>query len=160
MVIKDLVPVEWSSQRVLLTAQLAEAYKCSPKNISDNFNRAKEYFEEGVHYFCLTGTALEQFKNCSEFFGTVGLRTRILYLWTYQGCVRHCKMINTPEAWKTFDDLEKLYFSQYTPKAIAAPAAKEKPAVNPKRREGQLSDARVYVLEMSDGSPFKSQKSG
>ena len=31
-------------------------------------------------------------------------------------------------------------------------AAKEKPAVNPKRREGQLSDARVYVLEMSDGS--------
>ena len=31
-------------------------------------------------------------------------------------------------------------------------AAKEKSAVNPKRREGQLSDARVYVLEMSDGS--------
>ena len=163
MVIKDLVPVEWSSQRVLLTAQLAEAYKCSPKNISDNFNRAKEYFKEGVHYFCLTGTELEQFRLCSEKIGIqilrsekigmqISAKTRKLYLWTYQGCVRHCKMINTTKAWEVFDELEEFYFSQNTPKAIAAPAAKEKPAINPRRREGQLSDARVYVFLMSDGS--------
>ena len=77
--------------------------------------------------------------------------TRTLYLWTYQGCVRHCKSINTSEAWEIFDKLEKFYFSRNTPEALVAPVA-AKPLPNPNRRAGQLSDARVYILEMEDGT--------
>ena len=73
--------------------------------------------------------------------------TRTLYLWTYQGCVRHCKSINTPEAWKMFDELEKNYFNRNSV-LVAKPA----PAINPNRRAGQLAAARVYVLLMSDDS--------
>lgn len=148
MDITNIIPVKWKELRVLTSAQLAEAYGCSVKNISDNFNRAKEYFQEGVHYFCLTGTDLEQFKNCSEFFGTVGARTRILYLWTYQGCVRHCKMINTTKAWEMFDKLEKNYFNQNV--VAVAPAVKAKPAKtkNPNRVAGQKTPAGIYAAKV------------
>ena len=127
MDIKEFIPIDWRDQRVITSAQLAEAYECSPKNISDNFNRAKDYFQEDVHYFCLTGMQLEQFRLYSEKIGLqISSKTRKLYLWTYQGCVRHCKMINTPKAWLMFDKLEKNYFNQprimpATP-AVAAPA--------------------------------------
>ncbi len=46
-----LVPVEWSSRRVLTTAQLAEFYKCSAENIHDNFSKNKDRFVKGNHYF-------------------------------------------------------------------------------------------------------------
>ena len=151
MVIKDLVPVEWSSQRVLLTAQLAEAYCCSVEQIKKNFSNNKKHYKEGLHYFKIAGEPLEELR-VNNLHLQISSMTRTLYLWTERGAVRHCKSINTPEAWKMFDELEEFYFSQNTPKAIAAPAAKEKPAVNPRRREGQLSDARVYVFLMSDGS--------
>lgn len=144
MDLKNLVPVVWSNQRVLTTAQLAEAYKCSVKNISDNFNRTKDYFKENVHYFCLTGMQIEQFRLYSEKTGMqISSKTRKLYLWTYQGCVRHCKMINTAEAWTMFDELEDNYFNQ-NPVALPAPAAKH--AV----KEPDL--ARVYLLQLSDGT--------
>lgn len=61
--LNNLIPVEWSNQRVLTTAQLAEVYECNPKNIKVNFGNAKEQFVEGVHYFKLTGEALRQFKG-------------------------------------------------------------------------------------------------
>lgn len=152
MVIKDLVPVEWSNQRVLLSKQVAECYKCAEDRIKDNFNANKEQYTEGVHYFKITGSDLQNLRVGNPDL-QISPKTRTLYLWTYKGCVRHCKSINTPEAWKMFDDLEKFYFSQNTPKAIAAlaaPVAKEKPAIKSERP--QLKLARVYVLEMSDGS--------
>lgn len=144
MEIKNLVPVEWNNQRVLLSVQLAESYKCSPKNISDNFNRAKEHFKEGIHYFKLEGLVLRSFREYSEKIGLViPLNTPRLYLWTYQGCVRHCKSINTPEAWEVFNDLENNYFN---PSLVAAPA----PAVKTAEKKPDL--ARVYLLRLSDGT--------
>lgn len=150
MDIQNLIPVEWSNQRVLTSAQLAQAYGCSPRNISDNFNRVKEQFTEGVHYFKLDGLVLRSFREYSEKIGLViPLNTPRLYLWTYQGCVRHCKMINTLEAWKIFDELEKVYFNipLVTP-VVIAPAAKSAKVKNPKRVAGQLTPAGVYVSLM------------
>lgn len=152
MVIKDLVPVEWSDRRVLTSAQLAEAYCCSIEQIKKNFSNNKKYYKEGLHYFKIAGELLEELRG-KNLHLQISSMTRTLYLWTEQGAVRHCKSINTPEAWKMFDELEEFYFSQNTPKAIAAPAAsaaKEKPAIKSERP--QLKLARVYVLEMSDGS--------
>lgn len=144
MDLKKLVPVVWSNQLVLTTAQIAEAYKCSVKNISDNFNRVKEYFEEGIHYFCLDGMQIEKFRLYSEKIGMqISPMTRKLYLWTYQGCVRHCKILNTAEAWAVFDELEQFYFNQ---KPVAAPS----PVVEPAAEKPDL--ARVYLLLLSDGT--------
>ena len=142
MEIKNLVPVEWNNQRVLLSKQVAECYKCSEERIKDNFNANKQHYVEGLHYFKITGSDLQNLRV-----GNADLQispmTRTLYLWTYQGCVRHCKSINTPEAWEVFNDLENNYFN---PSLVAAPA----PAVKTAEKKPDL--ARVYLLRLSDGT--------
>lgn len=144
MDLKSLIPVVWSNQRVLTTAQLAEIYKCSTRNISDNFNRTKEQFSEEIHYLKLEGLVLRSFREYSEKIGLViPLNTPRLYLWTYQGCVRHCKMINTPEAWAMFDELEKSYFNQ-NPVVETAPVVKT--------AAEKIDLARVYLILLSDGT--------
>lgn len=111
----EFTKIIWENQPVLTTAQLTEAYKTKPKNISENFKRAKENFIAGVHYFKLTGELLRQFKLQSTKNGlAVHPAVTHLYLWTYQGAARHCKMINTPEAWAIFGELEKAYFAVHT----------------------------------------------
>lgn len=126
--LNNLIPVEWSNQRVLTTAQLAEVYECNPKNIKVNFGNAKEQFVEGVHYFKLTGEALRQFKGQVKGIDLpISTFASHLYLWTYQGCVRHCKMLNTPKAWEMFDELENHYFENNVV-TLPAPAAVEEVA--------------------------------
>ena len=112
MEVKDLVPVDFANQRVLLTVQLADKYGCTTTQIKQNFNNAKAQFVEGTHYFKLTGAALRSFKNdWVESFDLVGTRARSLYLWTEQGALLHCKMLNTDAAWKVFKDLSNFYFA-------------------------------------------------
>ena len=160
MEIQSLVPVEWSNQLVLISKQVADAYGCKPKRIHDNFTRAKEQFQEGVHYFKLTGEELRQFKHYTEKNGVqISPATTHLYLWTYQGCARHCKMLNTPQAWAMFDELERVYFgiaeSKVEVPTLPAPeviALKEE-VVRLQNQYTVPSDfAVVYALLMSNGT--------
>ena len=139
---ENLTIVEYQTQRVLTTEQLAQAYECSADQIKVNFTRNKKRFEEGKHYFKLEGYELKEFKsnyladcnsvdnkvtksnpveNKAENFEVVGKNAKSLYLWTKRGASRHCKMLGTDKAWEMFDILEENYFN---PKpAVAAPAA-------------------------------------
>ena len=111
MEIQSLVKIEWANQPVVTTNQLADVYKCKPTNIRDNFRKAKEYFKENEHYFKLRGEVLRTFKRNAERISLpVNPFANALYLWTYQGCVRHCKMLNTQQAWDMFNELERVYF--------------------------------------------------
>ncbi|MBQ6298289.1 MAG: ORF6N domain-containing protein [Selenomonadaceae bacterium] len=102
-----------SNQRVMLTFQVAQAYNCSEDRIKMNFQNNKEYYLEGMHYFKVEGAALENLR-VKNFSLPISPMTRTLYLWTQQGVMRHCKSINTPEAWAQFDKLEKFYFAHKT----------------------------------------------
>lgn len=159
MEIQNLVPVDYANQRVLTTAQLAKIYECNPSQISYNFNYAKEQFQEGVHYFKLTGDALREFKSHSSKIGmavspqdsqagisrlAISPFATCLYLWTYQGCVRHCKMLNTQKAWEVFNALEQNYFNP--PPAAPAPVVVEEP----KKRKSCSDTAHAYAFLMSD----------
>lgn len=151
---KAPVPVEYSNQLVLLTAQLAEYYECEPRHISDNFKRNESRFVEGKHYFRLEGEALKQFKDCSAenglVGGLVGLRASSLYLWTERGAARHAKMLSTDKAWDVFEQLEDCYFSRHS--SVLTAAAEPAQLKSSKRSEGQKSPARVYVALMEDNS--------
>ena len=121
-----LVLVEWSSRRVLTTAQLADAYKCSVDQIKVNFNANKKHYKEGLHYFKIAGKALADLRVRIPYL-QISSMTRCLYLWTEQGAVRHCKSINTTEAWNMFDKLEENYFNPKPsivsePTPVAAPS--------------------------------------
>ena len=129
MDIKNLVPVDYSNQRVLLTAQVAEVFNTTTERISHNFCENKQHFKEGEHFFKLTGAALRSFKK-DWGFSTFAARplssdtesfrsptapfsrmANCLYLWTEQGTMLHCKMVNTDEAWKMLKDLIAFYFA-------------------------------------------------
>ena len=103
-----LKPIEQCGQRVITTAQLAEAYGTTSKVISKNFARNKERYVEGKHFYRLTGDALK------EFFANVNLtnanKIRELYLWTERGILLHAKSLNTDKAWEVYELLTDNYF--------------------------------------------------
>lgn len=102
--------VEYQNQRVLTTNQLAEVYGTSTDNIKNNFARNKERFSEGKHYFLLEGEKLREFKSqVTNSYLAHKFATK-LYLWTEQGASRHCKILDTDQAWQQFDILEETYF--------------------------------------------------
>ena len=107
---EDVNIIEWKGQRVITTALLAEAYETPVDNVKVNFNRHKENFVEGVHYFLLQGEELKAFKNLVTDSYLVDKRTPQLYLWTQRGANRHCKILDTDKAWEQFDNLEETYF--------------------------------------------------
>ena len=48
---QNLVPVEWNSERVLTTAQIAKYYETMVVRIKQNFNANKTRFVVGKHFF-------------------------------------------------------------------------------------------------------------
>lgn len=112
----DLIPVDYSGQRVLTTEQLAQAYECGTDNIKRNFSNNKEHFEEGKHFFKLEGDELKDLRG-KNIHLQISPKTRCLYLWTRRGASRHSKMLGTDRAWEMFDALEENYFNP-RPKAL------------------------------------------
>ena len=127
MDIQNLVPVDYSNQRVLTTAQVAEALDCSIEQLRSNFKNHKDQFEEGVHYFKVEGGALYALKRavkklCSSSTPSekgvnqihavsFGKGAKCLNLWTKQGVARLSKLIDTPQAWEMMDKLKIDYFA-------------------------------------------------
>ena len=107
----EIIKIEYAGNIVLTTEQLAQAYECDAKRISENFNRNADRFEEGKHYFKLEGDVLREFKRESANCG-IATNVNILYLWTRRGASRHSKMLGTDKAWEMFDQLEENYFNQ------------------------------------------------
>ena len=74
--------IERENQRVLTTAQIAEQYETDVKIISNNFNRNKERYTEGKHYYRLTGEELKSFLAITKLMNANESKIRTLYLWT------------------------------------------------------------------------------
>ena len=110
MFMKELSVIENSGQRVLTTAQLAEAYETESKTISNNFANNRDRYSDGKHFYCLEGDELKAFKHDTE---NLGLAANInkLYLWTEKGVLLHAKSLNTDKAWEVYDHLVETYFN-------------------------------------------------
>ncbi|BET97288.1 ORF6N domain-containing protein [Xenorhabdus taiwanensis] len=105
------VPViVYREQRVITTEQLAAGYGATEKMITNNFNRNKERFVDGKHYFWVEGDELQSLKNCPSLRGSVNKHARNLILWTERGASRHAKMLETDQAWDYYELLEETYF--------------------------------------------------
>lgn len=117
---RDLQIIEYLGQRVVTTEQLAEGYGTDEVNIRKNLSRNLERFEEGKHYFLLTGSELKGFKNLVPESHLVNKHTSQLILWTERGAARMSKVVDTDQAWGYHEDLVEFYFTQRD--AIAAPS--------------------------------------
>lgn len=117
--IKDISKQELlvkNGKTVITTAQLAEVYGTAAKNITNNFQRNKDRFTEGKHYFILQGEELREFKNKTSESGVPLSSSNSMYLWTRRGASRHCKILGTDKAWEQFDYLEDNYFDRQNQK--------------------------------------------
>lgn len=115
----ELQVIEYRGLRVVTTEQLAAGYGATEQMITNNFNRNKQRFVEGKHYFKLAGEEVEILRN--SFRGLqISPKARSLTLWTERGAANHAKMLETDQAWGYHEDLVEFYFTQRN--AIAAPA--------------------------------------
>ena len=144
---KSPVPVVWSSQRVLTTAQLAKYYECPVEYIRDNFRKNRDRFVAGRHFFKLEGEALKTFRDYTEegIFPVVPARTPSLYLWTAAGIFLHCKMINTPQAWELFSKIGETLSIENHPLLNEVIFGKIKPL------EAKPDLVYVYAIEFDNG---------
>ncbi|EHL08792.1 toxin-antitoxin system, toxin component, Bro domain protein [Desulfitobacterium hafniense DP7] len=109
----DLTVIEHGNQRVLMTQQLAEGYETESQVITNNFNRNKERYQLGKHYFLLEGEELAAFKTTTQI--DLPLKLNKLYLWTDKGTLLHAKSLNTDKAWEVYDMLVESYFQPKQP---------------------------------------------
>lgn len=104
----NLQIIEHKKQRVLTTQQLAESYGTDTQVIVNNFNRNKERYTEGKHFYALEGEEKRQFINLNQI--DVGLNAQHFYLWTEKGAWLHAKSLNTDEAWGAYEILVDEYY--------------------------------------------------
>ncbi len=106
--------VESKGQRVLTTMQLANCYGVEARRISENYNANKDKYKEGVHFYCLKGVELREFK--SKYGNSVfAQNSPIIYIWTEIGALLHAKSLNTDIAWNVYEELIESYFLSRAP---------------------------------------------
>lgn len=106
----NLQIVEYEGVRVVTTKQIAEMYGTDSKVVSKNFNRNKDRYTEGKHYFLLQGQELKSFRQNDE----LPKNLNRLYLWTERGALLLAKSINTDVAWDAYERLVDFYFDVRT----------------------------------------------
>jgi hypothetical protein len=113
----DLTVIEHQSQRVLTTAQLADAFGTDTQNISRNYTRNAARYTSGKHYFALGGEEKRDFLNHVQI--DDGLKNAVtVYLWTEKGAWMHAKSLNTDEAWSAYESLVDDYYAARKPVAL------------------------------------------
>ena len=110
--------IEWAGVRVVTTESLAVGYGTDENTIRKNLSRNLDRFEEGKHYFLITGEDLRDFKNRVTGGHSVGKNARSLTLWAEKGAARMSKIVDTDEAWSFFERLEDSYFRPHAVSAL------------------------------------------
>lgn len=105
----QLSVIEQNGTRVLTTNQLAEAYGTDTKMINRNFQRNAERYEQGKHFFALSGEELREFKGSRQIDPSLKFAS-ILYLWTEKGAWLHAKSLSTDKAWDAYEMLVDDYY--------------------------------------------------
>jgi hypothetical protein len=118
---EKLPEIKYADQLILTTKQLAEFYETTVDRIKQNYVYNKDKFEEGKHYYEITGDELAAFKlQVGNSDLQISPMTRHLYLWTKRGASRHSKMLGTDRAWDMYDMLEENYFNPRPVKQLTA----------------------------------------
>jgi hypothetical protein len=146
--IETLSAITHNQIPVVTTELLAQLYGTEPVRIQQNYQRNKERFFEGKHFYKVAGEelkilrlSLRESQTLRITFGDLQIspKTRSLILWTERGAARHAKMLETDQAWEVFEKLEDCYFSQKTDSS-------EVTSVKPQTHTITLSDEEFCSL--------------
>ncbi|UYG93219.1 ORF6N domain-containing protein [Cytobacillus firmus] len=143
----QIQPISQEGKRVLTTIQLAESFGTDAKIINRNFQRNADRYEQGKHYFALSGEDLREFKGSRQFDDSLKF-TSILYLWTEKGAWLHAKSLNTDQAWDAYEMLVDEY---YTIKENVVPLSKDQALVTVLRTTADLvEDTQTIKAEQQE----------
>ncbi|MBQ8922494.1 MAG: ORF6N domain-containing protein [Oscillospiraceae bacterium] len=132
--------IERAGERVLTTAQLAEAYGTDAVTIKQNYNNNKRHYAEGKHFFLMTGDSLRQLKREVEKIDLViPKNVNRYYLWTERGALLHAKSINTDTAWRVYEELVECYFRAKEMLRLPATTAQRTPMTAEQREQKRLA---------------------
>lgn len=106
----ELQIIEQNGMRVLTTSQLADSFGVDPKVINKNFRRNLNRYEQGKHYFALTGDDLKSFKADRHNDAKIKFAP-VIHLWTEQGAFLHAKSLSNEKAWEVYTSLTESYFN-------------------------------------------------
>ncbi|MCL1995002.1 MAG: ORF6N domain-containing protein [Defluviitaleaceae bacterium] len=109
-VVKEIQVIEYQNKRTLTTQQLSQAYGTETQTITNNFNRNKERYTVGKHYYCLEDSEKREFIDLNQI-DLSSKNAQFLYLWTEKGALLHAKSLNTDKAWEVYDQLVDSYFN-------------------------------------------------
>ena len=104
-------PLAYKGVRVITSELLAKEFGTNADHLAVNLSRNKSRFEEGVHFYRITGEELKALKNDITFCKVVGSNANQLMLWTERGVFRHAKILETDQAWNAYERLEDVYFA-------------------------------------------------
>ena len=151
-----LTPMEYNSQRILTTLQLADFYGTDSKIISKNFARNKTLYKNGEHYFFLDGKLLQEFRANRQF-DELPINLNRLYLWTEKGALLHAKSLGTDKAWEVYNQLVENYFyaKEEKMKELAAPQQIVKPVTQLTQSELQLIATLADSVKMVAGNMIR-----
>jgi len=141
----SIAPVSWRDENVITTELLARLYGTESKNIQMNHSRNAARFEEGKHYYKVSGQDLKDLRP-SLSGSQISSKARSLILWTERGAARHAKMLETDAAWDVFEALEDNYFRRREGRA-GAPAQDEAKISTVRDREPLLHAAISMVVK-------------
>lgn len=149
----DLQIVEYDGVRVVTTKQIADMYGTESGIVSKDFNRNKDKFAEGKHYFKLSGNELKKFRESNELQRKeicggqnddyqnlqsaesplqISNKVRTLYLWTNRGALLLAKIIDTDKAWEAYERLVDFYFEVQEEKNVFKPPIESFPEEKPR----------------------------
>jgi len=139
--VEKLPPVAWKEVPVVTTELLAKVYGTDSKHIQNNYSRNTTRFEEGKHFFKLSGSDLADLRTSLRG-SQISAKVRSLILWTERGAARHAKMLETEQAWEVYEKLEDCYFHRHD----LGPAEGDEELSTVRDREPLLSAAVTLVV--------------
>lgn len=105
----------YKDQPVMTTEALSVLYGTNPEIIRKNYQRNTKRFASKKHFFKISGDTLKDFLRVSLRHSQISenpQKTRTLMLWTERGAALHAKMLETDQAWKTYEYLVDFYFNR------------------------------------------------
>jgi hypothetical protein len=103
----NISPVEYNSQIVVTTQQIASEHSMQVKVVNQKFRRNKKHFVINQDYFELSK---DMVTNCDHLSKMFYHESDILFLFTDSGYLKFVKTINDEKAWNIYNHLIESYF--------------------------------------------------
>lgn len=129
-----LVPKEFNEKRVVTFSDIDSVHQRASGTASRNFRENRDRFIQGEDYFVLSGDALREYKQTTNF---VGRKINELHLITETGYLMLVKSFTDDLAWTVQRELVNNYFRTKEEKTIQENSNRRKVADIPQNKEFQ-----------------------